>query len=87
LKDITYGTVTEIYALGNTSRTSYGIAVYAGAIGNGTATVIASVHDVTDEKERIDALVALCNRHRLSPEHLHDVIDDFLTYDMIEKSR
>ena len=75
---MTYGTVTEIYSIGSTSRISYGIVVYADAVCDGTATIIASVHDVTCEKDKIEVLVALCNRLHLLPEHLCDVIDDFM---------
>lgn len=75
---ITYGVVTEAYSLGDTSRISYGIAVYAGT--ESTAAVIMSVHDITSEKEKLESLVSLCNRHQLLPEHLCDVIDDFLAY-------
>ena len=78
MNNVTYGTVTESYTLGNTSRVSYGIAVYSHAESDGTATVIASVHDVSSEKNKLDDLASLCNLHRLAPEHLCDVIDDFL---------
>ena len=80
MNNFTYGMVTESYSLGNTSRVSYGIAVYAHADRDGTATVIVSVHDVSSEKEKVDDLVSLCNLHRLDPEQLCDVIDDFLAY-------
>lgn len=74
----TYGTVTESYSLGNTSRVSYGIAVYAHTECDGTAAVIASIHDVSTEKDKVDALVFLCNLHHLDPVQLCDVIDDSL---------
>lgn len=78
MNSITYGTVAESYSLGDTVRVSYGIAVYSHAESDGTATVIASVHDVSAEKDRTDDLVSLCNHHHLDPEQLFDVIDDFL---------
>lgn len=78
MNSITYGTVTESYSLGDTSRVSYGIAVYAHADCDGTAAVIASVHDVSAEKDKVDDLVFLCNLHHLDPVQLSDVIDDFL---------
>ena len=78
MNNFTYGTVTESYSLGNTSRVSYGIAVYAHADRDGTAAVIVSVHDVSAEKEKVDNLVSLCNLHHLDPAQLCDVIDDFL---------
>lgn len=78
MNSITYGTVTESHSLGDTARVSYGIAVYSHAESDGTATVIASVHDVSSEKDKIDDLVSLCNLHHLDPVQLCDVIDDFL---------
>jgi len=78
MNDITYGTFSETYSIGDTTRISYGIAVYAHAECDGTATVILSVRDVSADKEKIDELVSLCNRLQLDPEHLFDVIDDFL---------
>ena len=80
MNSITYGTVTESYSLGYTSRVSYGIAVYAHADCDGTAAVIASVYDVSAEKDKVDDLVHLCNLHRLDPEQLYDVIDDSLAF-------
>ena len=77
--EITYGVTEEKYSLGGSSRISYGIAAYADAEIDGTATVIASVHDVTDDKERLTNLVDLCNELKLSVCHLSDVVEDFLT--------
>ena len=78
MNDITYGIVKETYSLGTAERISYGIAVYSNTEHIGTACVIASLHDVSSEKEKIADLVSLCNRHHLAPEHLTDVISDFL---------
>ena len=79
MKKITYGLTEESYSIGSTSRISYGIAVYADADIDGTATVIASVHDITSDRERLSALVDACNRLELSLCHLSDVVEDFLT--------
>jgi len=78
MNSITYVTVTESYSLGNTSRVSYGIAVYMHAECDGTSAIIASVHDVSTEKDKVDDLVFLCNLHHLDPVQLCDIIDDFL---------
>ena len=55
-----------------------GIAAYADAEEDGTATIVASVHDVTTDKQALDELVSLCNRLELSTVHLMDVVEDFL---------
>ena len=78
MSNITYGTVTEVYSLGENSRISYGIVAFSDPKDDGSTSVIASVHDVTPEEELINGLVILCNVLRLDPVHLGDVIDDFL---------
>lgn len=79
MMNVTYGVTEEIYSLGISSRTSYGIAAYADSEENGTATIVASVHDVTADKQSLDELASLCNRLELSTIHLLDVVEDFLT--------
>ncbi len=75
---ITYGLTEEHYSLDADTRVAYGIAAYANADEDGTATIVASVHDITDNKQALAELVSLCNRLELSPTHLHDVVEDFL---------
>lgn len=78
MNEIVYGILHETYSLGTEIRVSYGIAVYADPETNGTASVLTVVRDISDNKEKIDALVLLCNSHRLAPIHLQDIIEDFL---------
>ena len=78
MMNVTYGVTEEIYSLGASSRTSYGIAAYTDSEADGTATIVASVHDVTDNKQALVELVSLCNRLELSTIHLMDVVEDFL---------
>ncbi len=75
---VTYGITEGVYSLGTDSRTAYGIAAYADAEEDGTATVFWSVHDITSDKEKLKALADTCNRLKLSTIHLQDVIEDFL---------
>ena len=79
MKDITYAIVKEIYTLGKENRVSYGISAYSHANENGTATIVASVHDITSNKKNLTKLVDVCNRLNLSTEHLFDVVEDFLS--------
>ncbi len=78
MKEVTYGLIEEKYAAGTLMRTSYGIAAYSCQKQCGTASVIVSVHDVTDNLEQINALVEKCNNCDLSFEHLEDVVNDYL---------
>lgn len=78
MMNVTYGMTEERYFLGTDSRISYGIVAYADADEDGTATIVASVHDVTADKEALTKLASLCNRLGLSLIHLNDVLEDFL---------
>ena len=78
MMNVTYGVTEEIYSLGASTRTSYGIVAYMDSEENGTATIVSSVRDVTDDKQAITELVSLCNYLELSAIHLNDVVEDFL---------
>ncbi len=78
MKTITYGVVQELYSLNGDERISYGIAAYFDVENNGTATIVASVNDITDERTKLENLVHNCNRLSLPPESLYDVVEDFL---------
>lgn len=78
MMNVTYGMTEERYFLGADSRVSYGIVAYADAEEDGTATIVASVHDITADKQALSELVELCNRLGLSLMHLNDVVEDFL---------
>ncbi len=76
--NVTYEITEEKYTLGEESRISYGIAAYSSPDHCGTATIVASVHDVTSNKEGLSRLVDDCNRLQLSTLHLSDIVEDFL---------
>ena len=77
--NVSYAIIEEKYTLGNENRISYGIAAYSNVKENGTATVVASVHDVTSNKEELMKLVDSCNRLKLSTLHLSDAVEDFIS--------
>ncbi len=72
---ITYILCRETYKTKQAERIAYGIAAYA----EDEPTCIAKLHDITSDKNALAELVSLCNRLQLSPIHLHDVVEDFLT--------
>lgn len=78
MRSITYGIVEEKYALCGVSRISYGIAAYADAEQDGTATILAAVSDITSDRKKLEELVGRCNQAQLSVLHLSDVVEDFL---------
>ena len=75
---ITYGIVEEKYVLGESQRTAYGVAAYADAETDGTATIIASVNDISSQKDRVEEFVKSCNSAKLSPRDLKEAALDFL---------
>ena len=77
--NVTYADAEEKYALGEEKRISYGIVAYANADQDGTATIVASVRDITSDKKRLKKLVDDCNRLELSTVQLLDVVEDFLS--------
>ena len=54
---------------------TYGIAAYDPV---SPLTVVARISDITSDKKRLEILVDLCNREKLSLVHLNDVVEDFL---------
>ena len=78
MNNVTYGVSEEHYSLDNRTRISYGIVAYADADADGIVAIIASVRDISPDKQRIERLAEQLNRLELSPAHLYDVIADFL---------
>ena len=78
MSTVTYGVVAETYSLENQSRNAYGIVAYADANQDGTATIVASAHDITPDRYRAEQLADKCNRGNLALCHFDDVIEDFL---------
>ncbi len=78
MKNITFGLIQETYMLNNTSRISYGIAIFSDVNNNGTATIVDAIRDIGSDREQVATLVHCCNDLHLSAIHLHDVVEDFL---------
>jgi hypothetical protein len=78
MMNVTYGVTEEVYSLGSSSRTSYGIAAYVNVADVGTATVVTVIHDITSDRDALEALVFACNHLELSTIHLIDVVEDFI---------
>ena len=79
MMNVTYAVSEEKYVIGNESRISYGIVAYSNAEQEGAATIVASIRDITSDNHRLIKLVDDCNRLELSPLHLPDVVEDFLS--------
>ncbi len=75
---VIYGMREELYELRGNSRISYGIVVYDNTDEESTATILESIEDVTSDKEKLADLLEKCNALELSPEHLKDVVEDFI---------
>lgn len=59
MMNVTYEVTEELYSLGHASRTSFWIATFADAEEDGTTSVVASAHDVTDDKRSGRACISL----------------------------
>ena len=75
--NIKYCVVSEKYMLGSNEYNSYGIA--AVEVYNESHNVIASVHNCSCCFDEMRMLAELCNKLKLSPEHLGDVTEDILS--------
>lgn len=78
MTELHYGIVGEEYFSNGNTRISYGIAAYVGNEPDDIATVIATVNDISSDKQKLAELVGNCNEMGLSILHLNDVIEDFL---------
>ena len=78
MRAITYGIVEESYRLKGETRVAYGVVAYADAGELGTATIVASAHDVTPRRAEMEDFVADINRGRLSLRHFIEAVEDFL---------
>ena len=78
MKKIKYEIMEEKNVLEGTIWTVYGIAVY----NEENHELIASVRNVSSNKEQITLFVERCNHLQLSPIHLQDAIEDFLLQDI-----
>ena len=78
MSDITYDIVEECYHLKGATRVAYGVVAYADAEELGTATIVASAHDVTSRRAEMEELVTDINRGDLSLCHFREVVADFL---------
>lgn len=75
---ITYGIIEERYTLNDRSRIAYGIAAYADVEIDATATIVASIHDITSDLCDVITLADICNRMNVPPQYLRDVVEDYL---------
>lgn len=76
MSSVAYGICEEIYELQGERRVSYGIAVYDA---ENTSTVLDHISDITEDYERLSELIKTCNSLELSPIHLNEVVEDFLS--------
>ena len=71
-----YRVVEKTHHLEHDKR--YGIAVYS-LSPSGKEELLSVRNGLTEDKGGLQNLVDLCNRLKLSPIHLDDVVEDFLT--------
>ncbi|MBQ9939991.1 MAG: hypothetical protein IJO74_00415 [Clostridia bacterium] len=75
---VIYKVVKEFRTKDRLPRISYGIAALSDN-GQGRIDIIKYIGDICDREEKIENLVRLCNQSDLSPVHLYDVVEDFIS--------
>ena len=73
MNDVKYSIVESTVNINGIPHITYGIAAQ-------DISVTDCIYDITADRKSLEQLVALCNRKKLSPIHLHDVVEDFLCY-------
>lgn len=71
-----YVLIKSSYKLEEAEHTTYGIGIADAH--DGGSELIEAVSGLSCDKQRVERLAELCTKLELSPEHLYDVIDDFL---------
>ena len=72
--DCKYILIRDTYSDGTLHRTGYEIAAL-----DRESVTISAAHDLSSNETEVTELVKTCNRLKLSPMHLQDVVEDFLT--------
>ena len=72
--DCKYILIRDTYTDGTQRRIGYGIAAL-----DRESVTISAAHDLSSNETEVAELVKMCNRLKLSPMHLQDVVEDFLT--------
>ena len=78
MMELHYDIVEEKYFLNGKIRISYGLVACVAKNDDDISTIVATVSDVTCDREKIERLVRNCNEMRLSLIHFNDAIEDFL---------
>ena len=73
-----YGVVTEIYGLEGETRCPAEITAYANADADGTASIVASVMDISSNETQVKAFVGRCDPERLPVCSFQNKANDFL---------
>lgn len=71
-----YIVVQNIYEFCNFSQISFGIAYVVQD--ENSIVVLQSISDIVSDRKHIEKLVDLCNKCKLDPVHMADVVEDFL---------
>ena len=74
---IIYGIVEEHHMLSELRRISYGIEAFAHVSETRLDCIVASVHDLSEDRVEIEALIERFNRLEVSPDHLEELVADW----------
>ena len=78
MDEITYGMVEERHSAFGLERVSYGIEAFFDLPHLDLGCIVASVHDLSADRLEIEDLVEMCNRLKVAPEHLDEIVADWM---------
>lgn len=71
-----YITVEDTFSDEQDTRIGYGIALVSGKADG--ASVLREIPDLSGDRKLVDQLARACNKYKLDPIHLDDIVYDFL---------
>lgn len=71
-----YIMVSSTYMNGDKTRSVYGIALVNDS--DCDTVILRCYYDLTPDASKAEELVSSCNRYKVEPIHLEDIVEDFL---------
>ncbi len=79
MNNIAYCLIEEKIITGERPRLTYGVAAIEKCGDGEVPYILETVHDITPDREKLVLFIGEINERKLSPIHLRDAVEDFLT--------
>ena len=63
---------------GQAHSNEYGTYETYGITASRCGNIVCTIEDISLEKNKVEQLIALCNKEQLSPAHLEETVENFL---------